>query len=187
MNKNKSEAMMISGTWPSELNINVSFHWSKQGFRYLRLVITPSPTQLFDANLINQIKNDVRKWEVLPLSLLGRVETVKMNQLPRLLFLFQALPVRVPATTFSLLDKLISKFIWQNRIRLKTLLLPKDKGGLSLPNLKNYCWAAQLTAVVAWIRQDEETRWIQIEQNTVKGVSLAVLPFLNMKTVKIKI
>ena len=90
----------------------------------------------------------------------GRVETVRMNLLPRMLFLVQSLPVKVPITTFNMLDKLISEFIWQRkrpRIRLKILLLPKEKGALGLPNLKYYYWAAQLNAVVAWIKNDQET------------------------------
>ena len=45
-------------------------------------------------------------WEVLPLSLLGIVETVKMN------VLLQSLPVKVPMSTFKTLDRMISKFIW---------------------------------------------------------------------------
>ena len=194
INENKSEAMMISGTWPTQLNNKVSFRWSKQGFRYLGIIITPNPVQLFEANynkLIKQIKNDVTRWEVLPLSLIGRVETVKMNLLPRLLFLFQSLPVRVPASTLNMLDKLISTFIWQKkrpRVRLKTIHLPKDKGGLGLPNLKNYYWAAQINAIVAWIGNDREAIWTQIEQDSVRGTSLSVLPFIDIKSVnKIKI
>lgn len=152
INENKSEAMMISGVWPIQLNEDVSFRWSRQGFRYLGVILTPSPTHLFDANynkLIKQIKNDIIRWEVLLLSLLWKVETVKMNLLPRLLFLFQSLPVRVPSSTFDMRNKLISAIIWQKkrlRIRLKTLLLSKDKGGLGLLHLKYYYWAAQLTA-----------------------------------------
>lgn len=107
INENKSEAMMM-WDWPTQLNEDVSFRWSRQGFRYLGVIFTPSPTQLFDANydkLIKQIKNDIIRWEVLPLSLHGKVETVKMNLLPRLFFLFQSLPVRVPISTFDMLNK----------------------------------------------------------------------------------
>lgn len=84
------------------------------------------------------------------------------------------------------MDKLISKFIWHRkrpRIRLKILLLPKEKGGLGLPNLQYYYRAAQLNAVVAWIKNDQETGWAQIEQSTTRGISLSILPFINMKSV----
>ncbi len=194
INQNKSEAMMISGIWPKQLNEMVSFHWSKQGFRYLGIIITPKTTRLFEANynkLINQIKSDLVRWEVLPLSLFGRVETVRMNLLPRFLFLFQSLPIRVPISTFNMLNKLISQFIWQHkrpRIKLKTLHLAKNKGGLALPNLKFYYWAAQLAAIVTWISGDEEAKWTQIEQGEVKGAQLSALPFMDLKHVnKMKI
>lgn len=64
VNENKSEAMMISGDWLMELNKNVSFHWSKKGFRYLGVIITPNSKQLFNANytkLIKETKNDVTR------------------------------------------------------------------------------------------------------------------------------
>lgn len=194
INHNKSEAMMISGKWPEELSKTVSFHWSNKGFRYLGIILTPHPSKLFDANyakLIKQLKNDLTRWEVLPLSLFGRVETIRMNLLPRLLFLFQSLPVRVPISIFNTLNKLISQFLWQHkrpRIKLKTLYLPKDKGGLALPNLKHYFWAAQLSAIVTWIGGDEESIWNRIEQNETRGVSLSTLPFIDSKSViKLKI
>lgn len=178
VNQSKSEAMMISGRWPSQLDETTSFRWSKQGFRYLGIIITPETTKRFDANynkLFKQVKNDLTRWEVLPLSLFGRVETVKMNLLPRLLFLFQSLPIRVPMSIFKMLNILISQFIWQNkrpRIKLKTLHLPKDKGGLAVPNLKLYYWAAQL-AIVTWISGDEEAMWTQIEPGEVIGAQLS--------------
>lgn len=42
--------MMISGVWPSQLNEQVSFYWSKQGFRYLGIILAPNPSQLFEVN-----------------------------------------------------------------------------------------------------------------------------------------
>ncbi len=82
----------------------------------------------------------------------GRIETVKMIILPRLLFLFQSLPVWVPVSAFNKLEKIISKFVLQNkspRIRLKIIMSNKDGGGLNLPNLRCYYWAAQLRAITA--------------------------------------
>ena len=190
INANKSEAMMISGEWPSQLDELVSFRRSKQGFRYLGVILTPKPTQLYSENysrLVREINQDLTRWDVLPLSLLGRIESVRMNILPRLLFLFQSLPILVPQSTFKLLEKLISKFIWQNRrprIRLKILMTSKEKGGLGLPNLKMYYWAAQLRAIVAWMVKDEETGWVSIEQNSLPGISISTLPFLSKQSQK---
>lgn len=111
VNENKSEAMMISDTLPSQLNEVVSFYWSKQGFIYLGIILTPNPKQLFEANhykLIKQIKNDIARWKILPLSLPGRFEGIRMNLLTRFLFLFQSL---VPISVFNVLHKLIRIYV----------------------------------------------------------------------------
>lgn len=58
-----------------------------------------------------------------PLSLIGGTEAIEMKVFPRLLFLFQCLPVRVPMALINALDKLITRFIWQDKkpgVRLKT-------------------------------------------------------------------
>lgn len=42
-------------------------------------------------------------------------------------------------------DKLLSTFIWQNKrpgVRLQTLILGKDRGGLSVSNIKYYFWGS---------------------------------------------
>ncbi len=190
VNADKSEAMMISGHWPTQLDEEVSFRWSSKGFRYLGIILTPMASHLYTANytqLFETIKKDLARWEILPLSMFGRIETVKMNILPRLLFLFQSLPVWVPVSAFNKLEKLISKFIWQNkrpRIRLKILMSDKDRGGLNLPNLRYYYWAAQLRAITAWLGVDKEAEWVSIEQNSLPGVSLKVLPFMDLQAQK---
>lgn len=190
INTNKSEALMLVGTWPLQLNNLVSFRHSKQGFRYLGVILTPKTTQLFSSNydkLLKEIRSDLNRWDVLPLSLLGRIECIRMNLLPRLLFLFQNLPVDIPQSTFKFLDKIMSKFIWQNkrpRVRLKILMSPKENGGLNMPDLKLYYWAAQIKAVVAWIIHDPESHWVPMEEYSVSGVPLSQLPFLNQQSQK---
>lgn len=82
-----------------------------------------------------------------------------------------------------MVNKLISQFTWQHkkpRIKLKTLHLAKNKGGLALPNIKYYYCEAQLAAIVTWISGDEEAKWTQIEQGEVKGAQLSALPFINI-------
>lgn len=142
VNETKSEAMMIRGSWPRQLDREVKFKWSKTGFIYLGVIITNDSSQLYKANydkLISQIKADLERWEMLPLSLVGRIETIRMNVLPQMLFLFSSLPIIVPMTTFKYLDRLVSKFIWQNkrpRVRLKVLCSHKEERRLSLTSFQ---------------------------------------------------
>lgn len=88
-NEAKSVAMMISGQCPLDLEGKFKFKWTNTGFRYLGIIITSVTSQLFEANygkLITEIKKDLARWEILPLTLMGRIEIVRMNVLPRLFF-----------------------------------------------------------------------------------------------------
>ena len=141
--------------------------------------------KLFGANydkLINKNTHDLARWSSLPLSLLGRIESIRMNVLPKLLYPFQMLPIPIPKAIFCMLDRLISRFIWQGRrpiIRLKTLQLLKSDGGLALPNLKLYFWASQLKPMVAWITNDTSIRWLDIEKTQCEH-NLGQIPFYNI-------
>lgn len=64
-------------------------------------ILTHSVPSLFSANfvsLLDQIKSDFKKWRILPLSLIGRINGVKMNTVPRFLFLFQCIQVFLSKT-----------------------------------------------------------------------------------------
>ena len=175
--------MDIGGLISQQTRSLFPFKWPRDGIKYLGIYITPTVEQLYTANysrLITKIREDVDRWTVLPLSLLGRVETVRMNILPRLLYPFQMLPISVPTQTFNSLNKLISRFIWQGkrpRIRFKTIQLAKTAGGLALPNFKYYFWAAQLRPITSWLEDDESTRWLNIEKHMCTQTRLAALPF----------
>ena len=94
--------------------------------------------------------------------LAGRVENECLNKTA----LFSMLPVKIPAKTFTHLNAAIGTFLWQNkkaRISYKKLQLFKELGGLGLPNLKSYYWAAQLNHIASWIQQPKDLSWLENE------------------------
>lgn len=55
-------------------------------------------------------------------------------------------------------DKMNSRFIAKKpRITFRTLQLPQSKGGMALPNLRAYFYAAQLRPLACWCRPDYES------------------------------
>ena len=133
------------------------------------------------------MKQDLNHWTTLPPTLIGRVEAVRMNVLPRLVFLFQTLPISPPKSTFGLIDRLISRFIWQSRgprVRYKVLQLATTKGGLGLPNLKHYWLASQLRAMIVWLSDDTSTRWLRMEKSYSPDMPLAGIPFNRIKSTR---
>ena len=89
-----------------------------------------------------------------------------MNILPRLLYLFQTLPVEVTTQQFAEWDKLISRYIWNGkkpRIKYRTLQLKKEYGGMGLPCLLEYYYAAQLRPLICWCNPGYSARWKDLE------------------------
>ncbi len=110
-----------------------------------------------------------------------------MNVLPRLLFLFQTLPLTPPKKMFTILDCLISRFIWQGRrprVRYKTLQLSKQHGGWGLPHLRHYWLACQLRALTIWISDTTDTRWLEIEKSLCTLTPLSKAPFTENKSLE---
>ena len=94
-----------------------------------------------------------------------------MNILPRLLYLFSALPIEIPAKQFRECDKHFSRFIWNNkrpRVRYSTLQQPGERGGMALPCLKDYYLSAQLRYLVCWCNPSYEARWKDIELSLIE-------------------
>lgn len=128
--------------------------------KYLGIQVTPKNIDLFQNNfeiLWNLVDKDMMNWNKLQLSLIGSISLVKMNLLPRLMFLMQNIPIIRNNKVFELWHKKSSRFIWAGKsphIKLKTMMDNKNRGGLSLPNFQIYHEAICLSWAREWITQN---------------------------------
>lgn len=93
-----------------------------------------------------------------------------MTVLPRLLYFFNALPIRIPDIFFANLLKAQRRFLWADkkpRIKFNLLTLPKNRGGVGLPDFKKYHQASHITRIIDWHCHEMNKDWIQLEQNLV--------------------
>lgn len=138
-------------------------HLQTDNIRYLGIKVSSKLTEwmMNFTPLFKFIPEDLNRWINLPISLSGRIATVKMSVLPKIYYVLSVIPVSPQTSLFKSIKSSLSKFCWKNKTPPKLYFL-----------------ANQLKYLIKWFNPQSKSFWLQTDRALCRDILLFNLSFI---------
>lgn len=133
INLMKSLNISLENDTLTQCQTNFPFKWSQDSITYLGIQLHSKLSNMYTKNyllILQNIQKDLTSWSNCLFSWFGRASIVKMNILPRILYVLQAVPIKLLQAFFASVCNTCTVFVWGKlhpRLSFERQTLPQVK------------------------------------------------------------